>query len=108
MYGRPNFEFRTLTSTKVKIKNQNLFAELEGVSLLHQPDVEGAAMLEDGVQMFLDDGADLVHVAAPDGVHEVVERLGVRFDAEARLSLQIWKGTGLNLSQLDLFLRSPI
>ena len=59
--------------------------------MLHESDVEGALILQDRVQVLVDDEADVVDVSAPDGVHELPEVLGVGFDIQTRLSLQIWK-----------------
>ena len=72
--------------------------------MLHESDVEGALILQDRVQVLVDDEADVVDVAAPDGVHELPEVLGVRFDIQTRLSLQIWKDGSLNSFQLSDYL----
>ena len=76
--------------------DRDLLAKFEGVPLLHESDVEGALILQDRVQVLVDDEADVVDVAAPDGVHELPEVLGVRFDIQTRLSLQICKDGSLN------------
>ena len=64
--------------------------------MLHESDVEGALILQDRVQVLVDDEANVVDVSAPDGVHELPEVLGVRFDIQTRLSLQICKDGSLN------------
>ena len=72
--------------------------------MLHESDVEGALILQDRVQVLVDDEADVVDVSAPDGVHELPEVLGIGFDIQTRLSLQIWKDGSLNSFQLSDYL----
>ena len=58
-----------------------LTGKVKAVSLLHEPDVEGAPVLQDRVEMVVDDGSHLLDVAASDGVDELAEMLGFGVDA---------------------------